>query len=85
MKEEDYLEIIEGEEFKKSYKEVYDLVDSHFKEAGYKKEEFYFSRLMIEFNILTVIYINNENENLSYYYEAYLEDILKGEYSFDED
>ena len=82
---EDYLEIKEEDKFKAEYKEVYNLVDSHFKEEGYKKEDFYFSRLMIEFNILTVIYINAENEELSYYYEAYLEEVLQGEYSFDED
>lgn len=82
---EDYLEIKEENKFKEEYKEIYNLVDSHFKESGYKKEDFYFSRLMIEFNILTVVYINTENEDLSYYYEAYLEEVLQGEYSFDED
>jgi len=85
MKEENYLEITEEEDFEKDYKEIYDLVDSHFEKEGYEKEEFYFSRLMVEFNILTVIYINNKNENLSYYYEAYLEEVLQGEYSFDKD
>lgn len=85
MKEENYLEITEEDDFEKDYKEIYNLVDSHFKKEGYKKEEFYFSRLMVEYNILTVIYINNKNENLSYYYEAYLEEVLQGEYSFDED
>lgn len=85
MKEEDYLEVNEEEEFKKNYKDIYDLVDSHFKKEDYKKEDFYFSRLIIEFNILTVIYINTKNEDLSYYYEAYLEEVLKGEYSFEKD
>ena len=85
MKEENYLEITEEDDFEKDYKEIYNLVDSHFRKEGYKKEEFYFSRLMVEFNILTVVYINSEDKDLSYYYEAYLEEVLKGEYSFDKD
>ena len=42
MKEENYLEITEEKDFEKDYKEIYNLVDSHFRKEGYEKKEFYF-------------------------------------------
>lgn len=76
-------EIYNEEQFKEEYPDLLKLISSHF--TNYKFEEFYFSQCLFDEKFVYVSYISNDNEDLTYFFEAEIGQEEEGDFEFSMD
>lgn len=76
-------EIYNEEQFKEEHPELLKLVSSHF--TNFKFEDFYFSQCLFDEKFVSVSYISNDNEDITYFFEAEIGKEEEGDFEFSMD
>lgn len=76
-------EIYEEAQFKEEHPELLKLVSSHF--TNFKFEDFYFSQCLFDEKFVYISYVSNNNEDLTYFFEAEIGKEEEGSFEFSTD